>query len=308
MKGISVIIPVYNREAFLEEAIKSVLDQNYQGTVEIIISDDGSTDRSLEIAHSFGSRVRVVLKGEGCTSQGASGARNRGIVAATQPYLSFLDSDDFYLPNHLNRMAEVLESSRELGFVFSRMLQMKEHDDSRFFAPWTRGKVTKRDILYPVINGAYVVSTNVFLFRRDIFDNIGVFNESYSNGEDGDLWMRVSEQYKGAFADHYGAVYRTTHEFGQLTNINNQDQIQKCFKRVFLDALVRCMEQPRIDRYRLFRLRLVLANYNQSYWLALLGVFFRHPFLTSSTFLSPNRLLNRNSNIEYQNLEYFIAV
>ena len=75
MKGISIIIPVYNREAFLEEAIKSVLEQKYDGSLEIIVSDDGSTDRSLEIAQSFGSQVCVVLKDEKCKSQGVSGAR-----------------------------------------------------------------------------------------------------------------------------------------------------------------------------------------------------------------------------------------
>ena len=85
MKGISIIIPVYNRETFLEEAIRSVLEQKYDGSLEIIVSDDGSTDRSLEIAHSFGSQVCVVLKDDKCKSQGVSGARNRGIAAATQP-------------------------------------------------------------------------------------------------------------------------------------------------------------------------------------------------------------------------------
>ncbi|NTV17775.1 MAG: glycosyltransferase family 2 protein, partial [Chlorobiaceae bacterium] len=298
----------YNRETFLEEAIRSVLEQKYDGSLEIIVSDDGSTDRSLEIAHSFGSQVCVVLKDDKCKSQGVSGARNRGIVAATQPYLAFLDSDDFYLPNHLNRMAEVLESSQELGFVFSRMLQMKEQAGRRLFAPWTRARVTARDIRYPVITGAYVVHTNTFLFRRSVIVTAGIFNELYSNGEDGDLWMRISEKFKGAFADHYGAVYRIAHEFGQLTNTNNQDQIQQCFKSIFADALYRCQSQSSIDRYRLFRLRLILAFYNQPYWLALLRVVFRHPFLASMTFLSPRRLLNRNSNIEYQKLQDFVAL
>jgi glycosyltransferase involved in cell wall biosynthesis len=280
MKGISVIIPVYNREAFLEEAIQSVLSQNYQGTLEIIISDDGSTDRSLEIAASFGSKVQILRKPNWCKSQGVSGTRNRGIAVATQPYISFLDSDDFYLPGHLNMMAELLESRLELGFVFSRMLQMKEHDGSRMFAPWTRAKLTKKDILYPVISGSNVAHTNCFLFRIVVFKTVGVFNESYTNGEDGDLWMRVSEQYQGGLSDHYGAVYRIEHGFGQLTCIHNQDNIRNCFKGVFSDALIRYQMQSKRDRYRLFRLRLILAFYKQPLWLALFKLAFCHPLNT----------------------------
>ena len=308
MKGISVIIPVYNREAFLEEAIQSVLNQNYQGALEIIVSDDGSTDHSLEIAASFGTQVHIVRKPNGCTSQGVSGARNRGIAAATQPYLAFLDSDDFYLPNHLNRMVVALESRQELGFVFSRMLQMKEEGGLRLFAPWTRAKVTMRDIRYPVINGPYVVSTNVFLFKRVVFETVGVFNESYTNHEDSDMWIRISEKYQGGFSDHYGAVYRNEHGFGQLTRKKNQDQIQQCIKGVYTDALVRCQLQSRTDRYRVFKLRLILAFYNHSIWLPLFGVAIRHSVLFVVTAISPRRVFQQNRTLEYKDLAEFIAI
>jgi glycosyltransferase involved in cell wall biosynthesis len=308
MKGISVIIPVYNREAFIREAIQSVLNQNYEGDLEIIVSDDGSTDRSLEIAASFGSKVQILRKPNWCKSQGVSGTRNRGIAVATQPYISFLDSDDFYLPGHLNMMAELLESRLELGFVFSRMLQMKEHDGSRMFAPWTRAKLTKKDILYPVISGSNVAHTNCFLFRIVVFKTVGVFNESYTNGEDGDLWMRVSEQYQGGLSDHYGAVYRIEHGFGQLTCIHNQDNIRNCFKGVFSDALIRYQMQSKRDRYRLFRLRLILAFYKQPLWLALVRVSIRHPVLFVITAISPSRFFKRDRLLVYKNLEEFISI
>ena len=301
MKGISVIIPVYNREAFLGEAIQSVLDQNYMGVLEIIVSDDGSTDRSLNIAASFGDQVHILRKPDGCTAQGPSGARNRGIAAATHPYISFLDSDDFYLPGHLNRMVEVLESKSELGFVFSRMLKMKEEEGRRLFVPWTKIKLTKRDILYPVISGSNVVSTNIILFKRQVFDTVGVFNESYTNGEDGDMWMRVSEHYNGGFSDHYGAVYRIEHDFNQLTDKSNQDKIRRCFNDVYTDALLRCQSQLRKDHYRLFRLRLILAFFNYPIWLALLSVAIHHPILFFVTAISQRKSVKRLTS-EYKDL------
>lgn len=308
MKGISVIIPVYNREAFLAEAIQSVLSQNYNGVLEIIVSDDGSTDRSLEIAASFGNQVHVLLKPEGCTSQGVSGTRNRGIAVATQPYVAFLDSDDFYLPNHLNRMAAMLERRPELGFVFSRTLQMKELNGQRLFVPWTRAKVTMRDILYPVISNSYVVHTNTFLFRKVVFERVGVFNESYTNYEDSDMWIRISEQYRGGFLDHYGAVYRIEHDFSQLTDKNNQDQIRRCSNGIYTDALVRCQSQSKRDRYRLFRLRLTLAYYNLPIWHALLGVAIHHPIYFLLTVISPSRVFKRRGTIGYKDLSGFIAI
>jgi glycosyltransferase involved in cell wall biosynthesis len=76
--------------------------------LEIIVSDDGSTDNGVDIARSFGSPVKVLLKPGNCPDQGVSGARNRGIEAATQSYIAFLDSDDYYLPGHLNKMAALL--------------------------------------------------------------------------------------------------------------------------------------------------------------------------------------------------------
>ena len=66
--GISIIIPTYNRQKFVKEAIQSVLDQNYEGKLEIIISDDGSTDETLAIVESFGNKIKLLRKPESCTT------------------------------------------------------------------------------------------------------------------------------------------------------------------------------------------------------------------------------------------------
>jgi glycosyltransferase involved in cell wall biosynthesis len=307
MKGISIIIPVYNRQAFLEEAIKSVLKQNYEGQLEIIVSDDGSTDQSLQIASSFGEQVRIVLKPDKSKSQGVSGTRNRGIAVATQPYVAFLDSDDFYLPNHLIRMANVMESNQKLGFVFSRCLQMKEESGKRLFAPWTRNKLSKRDIRYLLVSNSNVVHTNTFLFKRSVFESVGVFNESYSNNEDGDMWMRVSECNEGAFLDHFGAVYRTKHGFSQLTSISVQ-QLSDSYQDVIADALDRCKSQSIKDRYRLFRLRRTLASFQKPRWLYLLAVALLHPINMAVAAVNLIRPVSSDCAVEYRNLDNYITL
>jgi glycosyltransferase involved in cell wall biosynthesis len=290
MKGISVIIPVYNREAFLEEAIRSVLRQHYEGPVETIVSDDGSTDRSCAIAEAIGPPVRLLRKPLGCSGQGASSARNRGISAATQPFVAFLDSDDFYLPGHLQHSADVLENRTRLGFVFARMLQLVGQNGQRRFAPWTRTVVTRRDICHPVVSGGNIIHTNVILIRRKVLDVAGVFDERYVTAEDSDLWMRISECCEGAFAGHYGAVYRIRHGRDQLTARGNSDTLRRNLKDIFCGALDRCQSHPGADRYRLFRLRLIASAFATWRRMSLLGVCCRHPLRAMATAISPSRL------------------
>lgn len=253
-EGISVIIPVYNRERLVSEAIRSVLNQQYKGLVEIILSDDGSSDGTLAVLHSFGSRIKVVLKPADCRSQGASASRNRGLKASTQPLICFLDSDDFYLPGHFEKMTALLRSGKDLGFVFCRTLAVKEENGSQLYKPWTHQYIFPHDILNPSVTRDGVVNTNCFMFRREVFSTVGYFNEGYTNGEDIDLWLRISEQYKGGFSDHYGAVYRTHHAEDQLTR-HSVVKINSCLLNIYNDAVSRYIELGLRDSNRLFELR-----------------------------------------------------
>lgn len=99
---ISIIVPVYNAEKHLEDAIKSVLEQTYS-EFELIAVNDGSTDRSLEILQQFtDQRVRIINK----ENTGVSDARNAAIKAAKGEFVCFLDADDYYSPHYIQRMYE----------------------------------------------------------------------------------------------------------------------------------------------------------------------------------------------------------
>lgn len=266
-KGISIIIPTYNRADFIGDAITSVLSQDYSGYLEILISDDGSTDDTIEIAKTFGENVKILLKPKTCSDQGAAAARNRGIKAATQEYLCFLDSDDYFLPGHLIKMVRVLESNINFSYVFCRSLETTEENNVKYFKQWTRAQIKKNDIKNLVVSGHYVVCTNVFLFKKEIFKKVGGFNENYKNAEDIDMWMRISEIFTGEFSDHLGAV-RRTHGINQLT-ANNKSAILKFQYNVFKDALRRYFELGLSDRYRLLKLLILTTKYK----LGSLGMF-----------------------------------
>jgi glycosyltransferase involved in cell wall biosynthesis len=112
---ISAIIPVFNRETTIARAIESVLGQT-RPPVEILVIDDGSTDSTAAVVATYGEEVKYVFQ----PNAGASVARNRGVESATTPWVAFLDSDDYWLDDHIERMAEAIRATEgSAGFYFA---------------------------------------------------------------------------------------------------------------------------------------------------------------------------------------------
>src|SRR5712692_4293853 len=123
---VSVVIPVYNGERYLAEAISSVLDQTYKN-FELIVVDDGSTDQSAAVVRSFtDDRIRYLYQSNG----GASKARNLGVAASRGTVIAFLDSDDVWLPHKLERQIDCLASHKDVGAVYC-WYEVLEPDGSR---------------------------------------------------------------------------------------------------------------------------------------------------------------------------------
>ncbi|MGB5941992.1 MAG: glycosyltransferase family A protein [Leeuwenhoekiella sp.] len=294
MKGISIIIPTFNREKYIANAIDSVLLQDYYGNLEILVSDDGSTDKTIEIVRKYGNKVRILMKPKDCKTQGASGARNRGLKECKNDYISFLDSDDFFLPDHLNKMVKALESESNLGFSFCRILEMKEKKNGEMFRLWTKKEITPRDIKYLILSKHNVIQTNGFLIKREVFDNVGYFDENLKNGEDVDMWMRISELYEGAFSDSYGAVIRK-HGSGQLTDTTKSSLFHgHC--TIFKNALKRCkkLSLP-IDRFRYLKLNYIVYKYQ------VMGI----PEINKINSILRGQMKDGNSEIWYK-LDHFL--
>lgn len=259
--GISIIIPTFNRELFIEETINSVLNQKINNKLEIIISDDGSTDTTLDICRQFGPKIKIFEKPKDCKDQGVAANRNRGIYNATQPLIAFLDSDDIYLEGHLYRALQTLENNDNVFFVFCRSLEFKIENNQKYFRPWTRDKIYKNDIKNLVISRSKIVNTNTLVFRKHVFNTVGFFNEELINGEDGDMWIRVSEKFNGYFLNHYGCAYRTNHGINQLTK-NQRIDITLDANSVFQQAFHRYYSLKLNDTYRIFKIRYNLLKIN----------------------------------------------
>ena len=191
MPEVSVVIPTYNRAGFLRSAIRSVLNQTFQD-FEIIVVDDGSTDYSAkEVVSEFRDpRIRYIRHE---VNRGGSAARNTGIKASKGKYIAFLDDDDEWLPEKLQRQLEVLYSSPErVGGVYTGFLLVNRES----------GKLISRRIPYKsgnlygeLVSGNCIGTTSTLLLKRECFDKVGLFDENLLSSQDYDMWIRISREF-----------------------------------------------------------------------------------------------------------------
>jgi glycosyltransferase involved in cell wall biosynthesis len=179
---VSVVIPVFNGERFLAAAIQSVLEQTYR-PLEVIVVDDGSTDRSLAIARSFPG-VRMFEQARA----GPGAARNRGVAAASGAFLAFLDADDLMPPDKLARQVGYLRDHPEVGCVLGRQeLVLEPGVEWPLWAGERRepGAVVAERPEAPLMS---------MVVRASLFEEIGGFNPTYLHGEDADCLLRARQR------------------------------------------------------------------------------------------------------------------
>lgn len=175
---VSVIIPVYNSEKYLNETIQSVLNQTYK-RLEIIAVDDGSTDRSSEIIKSFLPSVQYLYQ----KNQGMASARNCGIATATGDYFAFLDSDDLWVEDKITNQIAAFESERELDMVSGYVQQ--------FYSPDVEEDLMKNVRCPEQPIAAHVAGA--VLIRRESFFRVGLFQTIWQVGTDMDWHLRARE-------------------------------------------------------------------------------------------------------------------
>lgn len=193
--GIDVVIPVYNGERYLLDAVRSVIDQTFR-PYRIIIVDDGSTDSTPILVKEIESPVPIdyVRKDNG----GLSSARNAGIVKCTSEYVAFLDADDIWLPHKLEHQLSLFSSPafRDLGVVYCDFTvidtegkTVNAHRPS--FQPPLRGHVLDQLLFCNGISG----SGSAIVVKRTCFRDAGLFDEALTAYEDWDMWLRLAEHY-----------------------------------------------------------------------------------------------------------------
>ena len=226
MSKVSVIIPTYNRAHVLREAIDSVLTQRYSD-LELLVVDDGSTDHTKEMMSSYTSKLTYIYQ----EHKGVSAARNRGIKHAKGDYLSFLDSDDLWLPDKLSLQMKFMRYHPEIHICYTeeiwirrgvRVNPMKKH---RKYS----------GMIFEHCLPLCIVSPSSVLIARSLLEKVGVFDEEFEVCEDYDLWLRISARYPIYLIDIPLIIKRGGHDDQLSKAMNGQDRFR-------IKALVQLLE------------------------------------------------------------------
>ncbi len=197
MAFFSIIIPLYNKEKFIENTIQSVLDQTFQD-FEIIVVNDGSTDKSEEKLLKFkDSRIHYFYK----KNEGVSIARNYGIEKTNADFITFLDADDYWYPKFLETMFTNISKAPNQK-IFSAAI---EFETSKKTIP-SKYSISKTNEDFEIVNyfmasmKETAICTSCAVFHKSIFEEIGNFDTKIKSGEDTDLWIRMGLIYPVVFS------------------------------------------------------------------------------------------------------------
>ena len=255
---ISVVIPTYNRQDLVVEAIESVLAQTFTD-FEIIVVDDGSTDDTAVNIQPYLDRITYSRQ----ENQGVAAARNAGIRLAQGEFVCFLDSDDLWIPTKLQAQIRFADAHPEYGLISSE-LQGFDADGK------TKGP--NKSAMYKIRNGLVVedllfgnwIQTSTVMLRRKCLDEVGWFDEDIGQfGEDWLLWMKVTSRFPIYFLPEPLVSYRF--HPGRLTRHQPEEQfhsLMHCLQK--LKALPQFQQKSHLLRKVEYRICVGRASGDRS--------------------------------------------
>lgn len=235
MPSVSVIIPTFNRKAFLQECIESVLSQTFRD-FELIVVDDGSTDDSEKLLQQHKENLRYFKQEQ----RGPSSARNFGIRKSCGDWICFLDSDDLWLPDKLHvQMRYVLENpdcricyTEEIWYRNNRRVNpAKKHQK---YSGW----------IYQKMLPLCIISPSSVIIHRSVLDRVGWFDEELPACEDYDLWLRIALHFPIFLIPQQLIIKRNGHPGQQSQKFWGMDRFR-------IHALVKLLEEAELTEENL---------------------------------------------------------
>jgi len=225
---VSVVIPSYNAGPFIGRTIDSVMSQSYKN-LEIVVVDDGSSDGTPDIVARFGDPVRLILQ----HNDGVSAARNRAIAEARGELIAFLDHDDVWYPEKLERQVHLLSTRPEVGLVYSNadFIDVTDHPMWTYLA---RPRLHRGQVLGRLFLDCFVPLLTVVV-RARLLAEVGQFAAGWHIAEDYDLFLRFAERTEVDYVDEVLAGYRIHR--GNLSRdftrrlLEEQEVLQACLVR-----------------------------------------------------------------------------
>lgn len=191
---ISVIIPVFNAESYINRAIDSCLLQ--EQVTEIILIDDGSKDRSYSICEAYKSEYSIIrlFHHANHANLGPAVSRNIGLKHVTKEFFSFLDADDYYLEDRFSLSKEIFKNNPEVDAVYSQVKNKIEDITLRNYPTHIPMVIFNTEIFYNMICGNTSISIISMVIRSSALDNLGFFDSKLKLGQDLDFAFNVAHK------------------------------------------------------------------------------------------------------------------
>ena len=193
MPKITAILPTWNRAEWLEKSIQSVLDQTF-GDFELVVVDDASMDSTAEIIERYSGKIRTIVFSE---NRGVSAARNAAIKNSDSEWIAFLDSDDFWHPDKLQKQIAQTKMRPACPLHFTDEIWIR---NGVRVNPKKKHQKKEGWIFQPSLALCLMAPSTVIL-RRELYEVHGLFDESLPVCEDYDLWLRLTAQHPVALLD-----------------------------------------------------------------------------------------------------------
>ncbi|WP_309397964.1 glycosyltransferase family 2 protein [Cerasicoccus maritimus] len=218
---VSVIIPSFNQAAYLEAAIRSVLCQDYPA-IECLVLDGGSKDGSCEIIKHYESALAF---SRSHPDNGQAAAVNEGASKARGKYVSFLNSDDLLVPGAIQKIVEAFERNPEVRLVHGHRILIDSHDH---VAGWT--SCTPFNPQHTI----YTINSETAFWRREVFEEIGGFNESLRFALDLDFFCRIYTRHPVLLINEFLGFYRF-HPESKSETLSDvcQTESRQCWREIF---------------------------------------------------------------------------
>ena len=194
---VSVVIPCYNREKYIAATVESVFAQTWPH-VELLVVDDGCTDRSRAILAAYGDRL-TLLEHPGRGNRGQSASINLALRRCRGEYVAILDSDDLFAPEKLEMQVRFLEEHPEVGAVYANCIYIDENGRD-LYPMYPPGHTPPSGPDEVLLDCCYNVPSNA-LCRRSVYERIGFFDESLRSAQDHDVAIRIAEAARIGYLD-----------------------------------------------------------------------------------------------------------
>lgn len=235
---VSVVIPLYNRKAYIGDAIDSLLCQSYEN-IEIIVVDDCSTDDGLSVVEGYRDTKIRLIKNE--KNMGISYTRTRGLKEAKGEYIALLDSDDIAMPNRIEKQAAYLESNSKIGVVGSNRIEFYNGEDIGISKHWLEAEELKVALILDM-----PMSNPSLMMRREVVEEFS-YDSDYIVAEDYEFLYRVSKKWDLVNLEEPLIKYRI--HSGQITKNYDENLYLRNIKTRIFNELEIIIDDIDMDIY-----------------------------------------------------------